>query len=111
MLLRILAYDINDRYIHGRTQHHSDMISRSFLPVGDQETSSTFEVINDVQFLPMRQERIQNLQLETSKEETLQLLKATNYLFNWPPITIWEMNLVFMMGSCFRVNVSLCLKG
>ena len=59
------------------------MISRSFLPAGDQETSNEFEVINAFKFLPMRQERIQKLQLETSKEETLQLLKATS-LEGWP---------------------------
>ena len=77
MLLRILAYDINVQYTPGHTQHLADMMSSSFLPADNQGTPNEFEVINAVQFLPMRPEKIQKLQLETSKDETLQLLKAT----------------------------------
>ena len=59
------------------------MMSRSFIPAGNQGTPSEFEAINAVQFLSMRTERIQKLQLETSKDETLQLLKAI-ILEGWP---------------------------
>ena len=48
---------------------------RSFNPVGSREISNEFEVINAVQFLPMWLEK--KGQLETSKDETRQLLKAT----------------------------------
>ena len=77
MLLRILAYDFNVQYTPGHTQHLADMMSRSFLPADHQRTPSEFEVINAVRFLPMRPEKIQKLQLQTSKDETLRLLKAT----------------------------------
>ena len=77
MLLRILAYDIDVRYTPGHTQHLAEMMSRSFIPAGNQETPNEFEAINAIQFLPMRPEKIQKLQLETSKDETLQLPKAT----------------------------------
>ena len=58
MLLRILAYDINVQYTPGHTQHLADMMSRSFLPADNQGTPNEFEVINAVQFLPMRPEKI-----------------------------------------------------
>ncbi|KAK2566265.1 Retrovirus-related Pol polyprotein from transposon 17.6 [Acropora cervicornis] len=83
MLLRILAHYIGVQYTPGYTQHLADMMSRSFIPAGNQGTPSEFEAINAVQFLPMRPEKIQKLQLETSKDETLQLLKAT-ILEGWP---------------------------
>ena len=77
MLLRILAYDIDVQYTPGHSQYLADMMSRSFIPAGNQGTSKEFEVINAVQFLPMRPEKKRKLQLENSKDETLQLLKAT----------------------------------
>ena len=83
MLLRILAYDIDVQYTPRHTQHLADMMSRSFIPVGNRGTPSEFEAINAVQFLPMRPEKIQKLQLENLKDETLQLLKAT-ILEGWP---------------------------
>ena len=83
MLLRILAYGIDVQYTSGHSQYLADMMSRSFIPAGNQGTSNEFEVINADQFLQMRSNKIQKLQLETSKDETLQLLKAT-ILEGWP---------------------------
>ena len=77
MLFRILAYDINVQYTPGHTQHLADMMNRSFILGGNQGIRNELEVIDAVQFLPMRPEKIQKLQLETSKDETLQLLTAT----------------------------------
>lgn len=77
LLLRTLAYDIDVQYVPGHTR------DRSYLPADGQETSNEFEVVNAVQFLPMRQERVQKIQLETARDETLQLLKAT-ILKGWP---------------------------
>ena len=82
-LLRILAYDIDVQYTPGHTQQIADMMSRSFISAGNRGTPSEFEVINAVQFPPMRPEKIQKLQLEFSKDETLQLLSATT-LEGWP---------------------------
>ena len=77
MLLRILAYDIDIQYTPGHTQHLADMMNWSFIPAGNQGIPSEFEAIDAVQFLPMQSEKIQKFQLKTSKDETLQLLKAT----------------------------------
>ena len=71
MLLRSLAFDIDVQYTPGHTQLLADMMSRSFLPADGQSSSSEFK------FLPMRQERVQKVQLETAKDETLQLLMDT----------------------------------
>ena len=83
MLLRSVAYDIYVQYTPGHTQLLADMMSRSFLSADGQPTSSEFESVNGVQFLPMRQERVQKIQLETAKDETLQLLMDT-ILKRWP---------------------------
>ena len=83
MLLRSLAYDIDVQYIPGHTQLLADTMSRSFLPADGQPTPSEFGSVNAVQFLPMRQERGQKIQLETAKDETLQLLMDT-ILRGWP---------------------------
>ena len=80
MLLRTLAYDIDMQFAPGHIQHLADMMSKSYLPADDQETSNEFEVVNTVQFLPMRQARVQKIQLETARDETLQLLKVKG----WP---------------------------
>ena len=77
MLLRSLAYDIDFQYTPGHTQHLADMMSRSFLPADGQANPSEFESVNVVQFLPVRQERIQKIQLKTAKDETLQVLMNT----------------------------------
>ena len=77
MLLRSLAYDINVQYAPGNTQQLEDMMSRSYLPADGHETCNKFEVVNAVQFLPMRQARLQKFRLETEMDNTLQILKTT----------------------------------
>ena len=52
MLLRILAYDIDVQYTPSHTSHLADMMSRSFIPAGNQGTPNEFEAINAVQFCP-----------------------------------------------------------
>ena len=83
MLLRSLVYDIDVQYTPSHTQLLAHMMSRSFLPADGQLTPSEFESVNAIQFLPMREERVQKIQLETAKDETLQLLMDT-MLKGWP---------------------------
>ena len=83
MLLRSLTYDIDVQCTPGHTQHLADMMNRSSPPADGQANPSEFESVNTVQFLPMRQERVQKIQLETAKDETLQLLMNT-ILKGWP---------------------------
>ena len=83
MLLRSLAYDIDVQYTPGHTQHLADMMKKSSPPADGQANPSEFESVNAVQFLPMRQERVQKIQLETAEDETLHLLMDT-ILKGWP---------------------------
>lgn len=83
MLLRSLAYDIEVQYVPGRTQHLADMMSRSYLPAEGQDTHSEFEAVNVVQFLPIGRERLEKFRLETERDGTMQVLKAT-ILKGWP---------------------------
>ena len=83
MLLRSLAYDIEVQHCPGKSMHLADMMSRSFLPINSKGGQEEFEAVNAVKFLPMREERIQEIRHETDKDETLQMLKAT-ILQGWP---------------------------
>ena len=68
MLLRSLPYDIEIQYTLGHTQHLADMMSRSFLPAHGQATSGEFELVNAIQFLPMREGyRTSNSRLQRMK--------------------------------------------
>ncbi|KAK3750477.1 hypothetical protein QZH41_018118 [Actinostola sp. cb2023] len=77
MLLRSLNYNIDIQYRPGKEQHLADMMSRSFLPLNSHESQEEFEVINAVKFLPMREERIQEIKKHTESDDTLCQLRTT----------------------------------
>ena len=53
------------------------------MPIDSKGGQEEFEAVNAVKFLPMREEKIQEIRHETDRDETLQLLKAT-ILQRWP---------------------------
>ena len=83
MLLRCLAYDVDIKYNPGSSMHLADMMSRSYLPATCEDNQTEFETVNAVKFLPMREERIQQVRQATEKDNCLQLLKTT-ILKGWP---------------------------
>ena len=83
MLLRCLAYDVKIQYNPGTTMHLADMMSRAYLPTTDQKSRDEFECVNAVKFLPMREEKIQQIRAASERDGTMQLLKTT-ILEGWP---------------------------
>ena len=83
MLLRCMAYDTEIRYTPGSTMHLADMMSRAYLPLTVQENLDEFEGVNAVKFLPMREEKVQQVRQATEKDATLQMLKEV-ILQGWP---------------------------
>ena len=75
MLLRALAYDVEVKYMEGKTLFLADALSRAFLPVNNVQTQAEFETINAITFLPMREESITNIRDETERDESLQTVK------------------------------------
>ena len=70
MLLRALAYDIDVKYLEGKKMSLADTLSRAFLPAGKKQPSTEFEVIHAVNYLPMREDAIQNIRNATEQDST-----------------------------------------
>ncbi|KAL6471877.1 hypothetical protein MHYP_G00205270 [Metynnis hypsauchen] len=85
MLLRLQKYDISVTYVPGRLMYVADTLSRAYLPEGDTAGSveAEIETINMIQYLPISEERLQNIQAETEKDKALQSLKQI-ILQGWP---------------------------
>ncbi|KAL6471890.1 hypothetical protein MHYP_G00205400 [Metynnis hypsauchen] len=85
MLLRLQKYDISVTYVPGRLMHVGDTLSRAYLPEGDTAGSveAEIETINMIQYLPISEERLRNIQAETEKDKALQSLKQI-ILQGWP---------------------------
>ena len=74
MLLRILGYNIEIQYRKGKEMYVSDALSRAYLPCDGEQNE--FERVNMVRYLPIRPERVQQIQSHTESDEELQLLKS-----------------------------------
>ena len=77
-----MAYDTEIRYTPGSTTHLADMMSRAYLQLTGQENLDKFEGVNTVKFLPMREEKVQQICQPTEKDAALQMLKVI--LQGWP---------------------------
>ena len=77
MRMRLQAYDIEVIYQPGPTLHIADLLSRSHLPTKPDPNSEEFEHVNMAQFLPISNERLTEIKVETEADATLQLLKET----------------------------------
>lgn len=75
MLLRALAYDIDVKWLEGKKMFLSDTFSRAYLPKTENNPQAEFEVINAVKYLPMSEDKINQIKLETEMDEALQQLK------------------------------------
>lgn len=75
MLLRALAYDIDVEWLEGQKMFLSYTFSRAYLPKTEYNPQAEFEVINAVKYLPMSEDKINQIKLEIEKDEALQQLK------------------------------------
>ena len=82
MLLRTHNYDIQVRYKKRTKMFTSDMLSRAYLPI-ELNGQTEFEQVNMVKFLPIREERLNQIREATQQDETMQLLKDV-ILHGWP---------------------------
>ena len=83
MLVRALAYDIDVQYLEGKKMVLADTLSRAYINNTDNDPQADFASINAVSFLPMRQERLEEIRRESENDPSLKLLKDTiNH--GWP---------------------------
>ena len=72
--MRLMKYDTEIIYTKATNMFIADMLSRAYVNYSSTEQSD-LEHINAVQHLPIRQERLKQIQLETERYNNLQALK------------------------------------
>ena len=75
MMMRLQQYDIDVRYEKGTNLHIADLLSRASLPTTHHPTGADFEAVNMIKFLPISDDRINEIKQATSNDESLQTLK------------------------------------
>lgn len=83
MLMNILQYDVTVTHVKGSAMYLADTLSRAFLPTVDGAQVSEFEHINAIKHLPIREERLIKIRMETENDEVLRHLKSV-ILDGWP---------------------------
>ena len=83
MIMRLQKYDLEVRYEKGTEIHIADFLSRAYLPSMEHPTGADFEYVNMASFLPISDQRLQEIRDETERDETLQILKSV-ILQGWP---------------------------
>ena len=85
MIMRLQKYDLEVRYEKGTEMHIADFLSRAYLPGTEHPTGADFEHVNMASFLPISDQRLQDIRTETEKDETLQILKSESVILQgWP---------------------------
>ena len=75
LLLRLQQYDVEIRYKPGPEMHLADTLSRAYLPTEDQSPAETeAERIHAVDFLPISEPQLLEIQHETAADPVLQSL-------------------------------------
>ena len=82
MLIRSQKYDLVVQYERGSRMFLADTLFRAYLPSGGQ-IESEFETINMMNYLPISEARLQQIQRETEQDALLQVLK-TVIQHGWP---------------------------
>ena len=63
--------------------HTADFLYRAYPSSTEHPTGADFEHVNMASFLPVSDQRLQEILIETGKDETLQTLKSV-ILQGWP---------------------------
>eukprot|EP00914_Ancora_sagittata_P015152 GHVO01029710.1.p1 GENE.GHVO01029710.1~~GHVO01029710.1.p1 ORF type:complete len:1206 (-),score=132.44 GHVO01029710.1:398-4015(-) len=75
MLLRVLAYDVELSYLEGSKMIIADALSRAYQTAEDNQQED-LERINAVDYLPMRPERLKEIQNATKEDSVLKEVSA-----------------------------------
>ena len=82
MMMRLQKYDFTVHYERGENMHLADMLSRAYLPYNGKEVDD-FESVNMVRYLPISDQRLDEIRAETRKDQCLRELSGT-ILVGWP---------------------------
>ena len=82
MMMRLQKYDFTVHYERGENMHLADMLSRAYLPYNGKEVDD-FESVNMVRYLPISDQRLDEIRAESRKDQCLRELSDT-ILVGWP---------------------------
>ena len=78
LLLRLQQYDIEIKYRPGKEMYLADTLSRAFLQNNHRsEVEKEVESIHVVDYLAISKQQLEEIQKETLKDPTLQVVKKT----------------------------------
>ena len=83
MMMRLQKYTFEVTYEHGKNMHLADTLSRVYLPTEGNPQDCEFEYINMASYLPIAEERLEEIRRETRNDLSLQELKCVITL-GWP---------------------------
>ena len=70
IMMRLQKYDFTVHYERGKNMHLADMLSRAYLPYEGKEVDD-FESVNMVRYLPISDQRLDEIRAETRKDQSL----------------------------------------
>ena len=83
MMMRLQKYTFEVTYERGKNMHLADTLSRVYLPTEGNLQDREFEYINMASYLPIAEERLEEIRRETRNDPSLQELKCVITL-GWP---------------------------
>ncbi|KAK3744055.1 hypothetical protein QZH41_000989 [Actinostola sp. cb2023] len=83
MMMRLQRYVVEVHYERGTNMLIADMLSRAYFTEPDFKGQAEFEQINMAKFLPITDQRLEEIRQETNRDDTLQVLSAV-ILQGWP---------------------------
>ena len=83
MMMRLQKYTFEVTYERGKNMHLADTLSRVYLPTEGNPQDRKFEYINMASYLPIAEERLEEIRRETRNDPSLQELKCVITL-GWP---------------------------
>ena len=98
MMMRLQKYDFTVQYERGKNMHLADMLSRAYLPFQGKEEDDIVSV-NMVRYLPISDERLNEIRVETRKDQSLRSLSET-ILVRWPEDKKDAIELTHLTSAC-----------
>ena len=80
---RIQRYDITVGYERGKNMFQADLLSRAYLTKDAEPESQKFESVNMASYVPISDQRLEEITQKTQRDESLQVLIKV-ILQDWP---------------------------
>ena len=83
MMMRLQKYNVDVTNERGKNMLLADLLSRAYLPSTESPENKEFENVNMASLLPISKPRLDEIRVETQRDDSLQALKAV-IIRGWP---------------------------